>query len=72
VSHPVGLLAALVFREEIHSSAPMAYIVLTLALNFVLFTGLGYAVLSWISPSPMRFAAPHNGPVKGVLYPKPV
>jgi hypothetical protein len=50
----------------------MAYIVLTLALNFVLFTGLGYAVLSWISPSPMRFAAPHNGPVKGVLYPKPV
>jgi hypothetical protein len=41
---PGALLAAIVFREGIHSSQPTAYLVLTYILNFLLFATITFAV----------------------------
>jgi hypothetical protein len=41
---PGALLAAVVFREGIHSAHPTAYIALTLVLNFLIFGGLTYFI----------------------------
>jgi hypothetical protein len=47
---PGAVLAALVYREGIHSSSGAAYIVLSLALNFLLFAVATYAVANRLSP----------------------
>jgi hypothetical protein len=65
---PGAILAAVVFREGIHSSAPMAYISLTFVLNFVLFAGLAYAAAARFSRPPVRRISRPSDPVKGVIY----
>jgi hypothetical protein len=69
---PGALLAAVVFREGIHSAHPTAYIALTLVLNFLIFGGLTYFIADAVGKPkvpPKRATAPEiERPVKGVLY----
>jgi hypothetical protein len=65
---PGAILAAVVFLEGIHSSAPIDYVALTFVLNFVLFAGLAYAAAAWLSRSPVRPISTRRDPVKGVIY----
>jgi hypothetical protein len=65
---PGAILAAVVFREGIHSSAPTAYLVLAYVLNFVVFACVAYAIAAKLSRQP-RQVAPKvtTGPVKGII-----
>jgi hypothetical protein len=65
---PGAILAAVVFREGIHSSAPMAYVALTFVLNFMLFAGLAYAAAARLSRSPVTPISRPSDPVKEVIY----
>jgi len=71
---PGAILAALFFREGIHSSSPTGYVALTLIFNFVLFSSLTYAALRKFSRRGMRTARADQSssfakrPVKGVIY----
>ena len=60
-------MAVVFFREGIHSSNPGAYIGLLLILNFLLFGGVAYGILTIVrsgrrSPTPQP-----EGPVKGTI-----
>jgi len=69
---PGALLAAVVFREGIHSAHPTAYIALTLFLNFLVFGGLTYFMADAVGKpkaAPKRAIAPEiERPVKGIVY----
>ena len=65
---PGAVLAALVYREGIHSSAPTAYLVLAYVLNFLIFAGVAYAIAASLSPRRRRPMHQSRGPVKGVIY----
>lgn len=70
---PGALLAALVFREGIHSSHFGAYVALTLLFNFLLFGGLTYLITMAIGRAP-KSLSPSTGkakaelPAKGIIY----
>lgn len=65
---PGVILAALVFREGIHSSAPTAYLVLAYLLNFVLFAAVTYAIAANVSRQPRKAPPKPTGPEKGIIY----
>lgn len=72
---PGVLLAAVVFREGIHSSQVAAYATLSLVLNFSLFGGLAYLLLAAIQRHRIliRSVEPagevvSNRPMKGIIY----
>lgn len=69
---PGALLAAVVFREGIHSAHPTAYIGLTLVLNFLVFGGLTYFIADAVGKSkraPKHAKATEiERPVKGIVY----
>ena len=62
---PGAILAAIVFREGIHSDHPSAYMAVTFALNFIVFAGLTYwilhSALARIGGQPKRMTLPRKG-----------
>jgi hypothetical protein len=65
---PGAILAAVVFREGIHSSAPTAYLVLAYILNFAMFAAPTYAIAANVSRQPRKATPKPTGPVKGIIY----
>lgn len=65
---PGALLAAVVFREGIHSSRPLTYIVLAVILNFLLFGGLTYLIAMNVHRERDVQTARPVHPVKGIIY----
>lgn len=71
---PGAILAALFFREGVHSSSPMGYMSLTLIFNFVLLSSLTHVALRKFSDRGRRTVQADQrvsftkGPVKGLIY----
>lgn len=65
---PGAILAAVVFREGIHSSAPTAYLMLAYVLNFVVFAAVTYGIAARVSQQPRKATPKVAGPVKGTIY----
>jgi hypothetical protein len=65
---PGALLAALIFKEGIHSSEPAIYIELTFVFNFLFFAGLTFGLLAIFSKNANADGPWPTGPREGRIY----